>query len=171
MKTLNQSRRLGAFYFRMLGLYKKLWISTFKNQQFIHANHYLTCSGHYSFIHKNWKYNTNKNFWEVPRDFECSESALETTCPPTCFLCVDLSSNACTKLCLHLYFQTNIVYYTRKWSILPHTTNNSVPLKFRQNRCNFDETISIYYIWLASMLRTDWISPLIKVNISCYQYI
>ena len=38
---------LGAFYFRMLGLYKK--ISTFKNQQFIHANHYLTCSGHYSF--------------------------------------------------------------------------------------------------------------------------
>ena len=39
---------LGAFYFRMLGLYKK--ISTFKNQQFIHANHYLTCSGqHHSF--------------------------------------------------------------------------------------------------------------------------
>ena len=34
----------------MLGLYKKqLWISTFKNQQFIHANHYLTWSGHYSF--------------------------------------------------------------------------------------------------------------------------
>ena len=48
--NLNWLGCLGAFYFRMLGLYKKqLWISTFKNQQFIHANHYLTCSGHYSF--------------------------------------------------------------------------------------------------------------------------